>query len=533
MKSTKSSMSRILITALLLINLPESNAQKNTIYLYPDSARYIINKNIYGHFAEHLGRCIYGGIWSGEDSEFENVNGINKAILDALCEIKIPNLRWPGGCFADSYHWYDGIGPQEDRPSTVNTFWGGTIENNHFGTHEYLDLCGELGAEPFICGNVGSGTVREMAEWVEYLNSNAPTPVTELRKENGKDTAWGVKFFNIGNESWGCGGVMTPEYYSNKLRNYGFFCKDFSGNQLFRIACGANGSDYNWTEVLMKEWQKMGQGRMKNYMQGLSLHHYSWGGTWENKFSAKEIDEYEWIYILSKNLEFETILEKHIEIMDKYDPEIKIALVVDEYGNWHDVEEGTNPRYLYQQNTIRDALSAGIYLNTMNNHAKRVKMANLAQMVNVLQALVLINKDNQIVKTPTYYLFKMYGVHHDAELIPTKIECENYEFGDIYLPTLNISASRNKDGYLHLTLLNLNPHKEVNIDCIIDGIGTVEFIEGQVLSGEKMDSFNDFGETEEVFIKSFNDLKVNANKLRVNLPSKSVVMLKLKETQNH
>lgn len=502
-------------------------AQKaeNKIIINTDLGKNKISKHIYGHFSEHLGHCIYGGYWVGENSDIPNMRGIRNDVVKALREIDIPNLRWPGGCFADTYHWRDGIGPQDKRPEIVNVHWGGVSEDNSFGTHEFMELCEQLGCEPVICGNVGSGTVQEMADWIEYLTSDAKSPMTNLRKLNGREQPWRVKYWGIGNESWGCGGSMTAEYYSNQLRQYATFCRNYGDNRIFKIACGANTDDYHWTEVIMSDWAKS-PGWLRGYLNGLSLHYYTVCYNWDKKGSATDFTEAEWFLTLSKTLKMEELINKHSVIMDKYDPEKRIALIVDEWGNWHDVEPGTNPGFLYQQNTLRDALVAAVNLDIFNKHCDRVKMANIAQTINVLQSMIL-TKDKEMVLTPSYYVFKMCQVHHDATYLPTEIFCENYSYENNSIPAISVSASKNEAGLIHITLSNLNPNQDLTITCETRGIKKAEFKKGQIISGEKINSFNDFGKTEQINIKSFNDIKIKGNILSINLPAKSIVMIEL------
>lgn len=513
------------ISTLVLLFAIISAQSVNQITLHPDSAKYQISKNIYGHFSEHLGKCIYGGIWVGTDSPIPNTRGIRNDVVKALREIKIPNLRWPGGCYADQYHWMDGIGDPAKRQGTVNTNWGGVLEDNSFGTHEFMDLCGQVGCEPVICGNIGSGTVKEMADWVEYLTSDFETEMTELRKKNGREKPWKVKFWGIGNETWGCGGIMTPEYYSDLLKRYGRFLNNYSGNVLYKVAVGPSDNNYNWTEYLMKEWQKT-DGWLKGYMDALSLHSYTICKNWSIKGSAVDFDESEWFSTFLKTLKMDEYINGHTAIMDKYDPENKIGLVVDEWGNWFDPAPGSNPAFLQQQNTLRDALVASVNLDIFNNHCRRVKMANLAQIVNVLQA-VIFTSDNGIVLTPTYYVFKMYTVHHDATLIPLEIKCENFTMDGNSIPSISSSASIDSAGLTHITLTNINPEKAETVEIAI-GKEKKEFTYGQIITAPEMNSLNDFGQPEQVYIKDFYDVKIDGSTLKVNLPAKSVVMIELK-----
>ncbi len=513
--------SLLCVVAASLLMAASASAQTNTATLTvsADKPGPEISRMIYGHFAEHLGRCIYEGFWVGEDSKIPNTRGIRNDVVDALKKIKVPVLRWPGGCFADEYHWKDGIGPREKRPAMINTHWGGVVENNHFGTHEFFDLCEQLGTEPYVCGNVGSGTVQEMMEWVEYMTSDADSPMANLRRANGRDKAWKLKYFGVGNESWGCGGNMTPEFYADNYRRYNTFVKNYDrANPLYRIAGGANSGDYNWTEVVMKS-----AGRQ---MQGLSLHHYTVPGTWQKKGSATQFDEAEWHKTLRKTLETETLVTKHAAIMDQTDPGKKVGMIVDEWGTWFDVEPGTNPGFLYQQNSLRDALVAGISLNIFNRHADRVKMANIAQTVNVLQSMILTDKEKMLV-TPTYHVFEMFTVHHDASLLPVELQCPDYQFGNDKIPSVSVSASKDKAGVIHLTLCNLNPNEAVGVSAQLAG-ANAGAITGRVLTPTAMNAHNTYDRPEVVKPAAFNGAKLVEGGFNATLPAKSVVVLELK-----
>jgi len=478
-----------------------------------------INRNIYGHFSEHLGRCIYEGIWVGEDSEIPNIKGYRTDVVEALKKLKVPVLRWPGGCFADEYHWMDGIGPREKRPYMINTHWGGVVENNHFGTHEFMEFCEMIGAEPYISGNLGSGTVQEMQQWVEYITFDGKSPMADLRRANGREEPWKLKYFGIGNENWGCGGNMRAEYYADLYRRYATYVRNFGDNVIYKIACGPSAGDYTWMEVVMRE--------AGHLMNGISLHYYtlptnSWTGS---KGSATEFGEEEWFKTLKHTLVMEELVTKHSTIMDKYDPEKKIGLIVDEWGAWYDVEPGTNPGFLYQQNTLRDALIAGINLNIFNNHCDRVQMANIAQLVNVLQAVILTEGDKMLL-TPTYHVFDMYKVHQDAELLSLDFENIDYTYGDEKIPQVSISSSQDKDGKIHISICNLNPSQGVDVDFEIRGT-TVKKIVGQVLTAQEMNAMNTFEESDRVKIEVFKDAKLENNHAVCKIPSKSVVVLEI------
>jgi alpha-N-arabinofuranosidase len=497
----------------------------NRLIIHADSGKTIISRHIYGHFSEHLGRCIYGGIWVGENSPIPNMHGVRNDVIAALKKIKIPNLRWPGGCFADTYHWMDGIGPRTGRAKIVNTTWGGVVEDNSFGTHEFLDMCEHLGCEPVICGNIGSGTVREMSDWVEYVTSDAASPMTELRKKNGREKPWKVEYWGVGNETWGCGGIMTPEYYSSELRRYSFFMKNYGNNVLYKIASGAHDADYNWTDVTMKQWSTT-DGWLSSYMSGFSLHYYTVCHDWNKKGSATDFSEDEWFTTLSKTMLMDELIAKHSAIMDTYDPQNKIGLIVDEWGNWHDVEPGTNPSFLFQQNTLRDAMVAAINLNIFHKHCGRVKMANIAQMVNVLQALILTDNEKMIL-TPTYHVFDMYKVHHDATFLPCELTSEAYELNGKTIPALSATASRAADGSVSVSLVNVHPSKGFKVPCTLKGISP-KSIFAKILTSEKILDHNTFEKPDKVLPQEFKTFKKNGDVLLIDLPAKSIVVLEIR-----
>ncbi|AIQ51556.1 alpha-N-arabinofuranosidase [Paenibacillus sp. FSL R7-0331] len=477
-----------------------------------------INKNIYGHFAEHLGRCIYEGIWVGEDSPIPNTDGIRNDIVAALKKLDIPVLRWPGGCFADEYHWKDGIGPKEGRKRMVNTHWGGVVENNHFGTHEFFRLCELLECEPYICGNVGSGTVQEMSEWVEYMTFDGESPMAAWRQENGQEKPWALKYFGVGNENWGCGGNMRPEYYADLYRRYQTYVRNYGDNKLYKIAGGANVDDYNWTEVVMREAGGM--------MDGLSLHSYTIPGSWEEKRPALGFDEAEWIETMQKSLRMDELITRHSAIMDKYDPEQRVGLIIDEWGTWFLSEPGTNPGFLYQQNTLRDALVAGIHLNIFHNHSGRVQMTNIAQMVNVLQALILTEGD-KLLLTPTYHVFEMYKVHQDNELLEVGFESPLYTYGDVTVPQLSVSASRDAEGKVYVSICNLSHEAAAALSLDIRGTQAGR-VSGQILTHAELGAHNTFEAPDTVAPVAYEGAELADGVLHCTLPPASVTVLTLK-----
>ncbi len=466
---------------------------KTTLHIDPAKTLSHIAPEIYGQFSEHLGRCIYDGVYVGEDSEIPNKNGMRKDVVDALRALKLPVLRWPGGCFADEYHWRDGIGPKEKRRRMVNTNWGGTVEDNSFGTHEFMELCDQLGCEPYIAVNLGSGTVQEAAEWIEYMTADGDSTIVKQRQANGRKGSWHLKYVGIGNENWGCGGSMSPDFYANEYKRYQCFCKNYGDNKLYKVACGPNAEDYNWTKELMSRIDHW-------HANAISLHYYTLPGDWEHKGSATDFDEQEYYTTISKAMYIENIIEKHLEIMDEHDPEHNIDLFVDEWGTWYDVEPGTNPGFLYQQNTMRDAIVAALSLNIFNKHSDRIAMANIAQVVNVLQAM-LLTEGSKILKTPTYDVFRMYVPHHGAELVESHIDettCVEsgrtvkgpaVHYNDITIPALSESVSvteQNGQKLLTITLANtslcdtLSVELELPMQYSFAGEASIAMLDGEV-----------------------------------------------------
>ena len=497
------------------------------LYVNAKNKKGKINKEIYGHFSEHLGRCIYEGIYVGEDSKIPNVNGMRCDVVEALKEMKVPVLRWPGGCFADEYHWKDGIGEKETRKKMINTHWGGVVEDNSFGTHEFFELCDQLGCETYINGNLGSGTVQEMSEWVEYMTFNGLSPMTEERKKNGRTEPWRVNFFGVGNENWGCGGNMRPEHYGNEYRRYQTYVRVYDQKApIYKVACGANVADYHWTEKVLETCNDYMGRKPYDFMNGLSLHYYTVPGTWDKKGSATEFDEKEYYVTLKRTLKMEELIKGHGAIMDKYDPDKRIGLIVDEWGNWFDVEPGTNPGFLYQQNTMRDAIVAAVNLNLFNKHCDRVKMANIAQMVNVLQSVIL-TEGEKMIKTPTYHVFNMYKYHQDAELLESSIDTEEIGLDkDNMVPNLNESVSMAEDGTINITVTNLSATESYPVETYILEKDVTE-VSGEILVNT-MKAYNTFDEPEMVKTERFDGITVDGNNLKFTIPPCSVVHVSLK-----
>ncbi len=493
-----------------------------------------VEPEVYGHFSEHLGRCIYEGLYVGEDSEIPNVNGMRKDVVEALKEMQLPVLRWPGGCFADEYHWKDGIGEKSKRKKMVNTHWGGVTEDNSFGTHEFMELCRQIGCKTYVNGNLGSGTIQEMSEWVEYMTFDGESPMSNLRKANGAEKGWKVDYFGVGNENWGCGGNMTPEHYANEYRRYQTYVRQYDPEKpIVKIACGANSDDYNWTDKVMETCFDGTPEHLHGHMDMISLHYYTMPEGWEPKVSATEFDDVLWYKTLRGAYKTDELIRRHVTMMDKHDPDKKIGLSVDEWGTWYLVEPGTNPGFLYQQNTVRDALVAGISLNIFNKHCDRVKMACIAQLVNVLQSVILTDGD-KMLRTPTYHVFHMYRHHQGAELVESSLSgvgmtgAKDASGEDVEVPEITESVTE-RDGVITVTVCNLSMDKAATLDMQLACDKDYSVVEASVVGGEDPHAYNTFDDPDKVVEKTFDGCrKVAGNKFTLSLPAASVVEIRLK-----
>jgi alpha-N-arabinofuranosidase len=515
-------MSRKLLSAFVLIGCIylQSTAQ-NRIVLDLSKAKDTINKNIYGHFSEHLGRCIYDGFYVGENNNIiPNKKGIRLDIVEALKKLKIPVLRWPGGCFADHYHWKDAVGPKTQRKPIENMMWGNVREDNSFGTNEFLDMCEMINADPYLAVNMGGGSVEEAVDWVKYVNHpNGTSFLTDMRQKNGRTKPWNVKYWGVGNESWDCGGHMDVDYYVDQYKKYATMMTTYNNSEgLFRIAVGPGTEDFHWTEVLMRDIPK-------KLIDGVSIHHYS-VINWSKKSSATNFTEEEYFRTMEQAYRMERMVAGNKDVMDKYDPQKKVALIVDEWGGWYEVEPGTNGAFLYQQNSMRDAMIAGLTLNIFNNHCDRVRMANLAQTINVLQAVILTNKEKMIL-TPTYHVMEMYNVHQNALMIPLTVTSNDFSLGEKKIKAVSASASKDKNGELHISLVNIDAHNEQEITIELGDL-SAKSVTGRVLRSEKLQDHNSFDNPGKVKPSIFDKAVLNGNSISVKLPPFSVVVLTLK-----
>ena len=531
-RSRRAGPGRRLVLGLALIAaaaLPAAAADTVALSVDVSGPGAKIDRSLFGQFAEHLGTGIYEGVWVGPDSKIPNTRGIRNDVVAALKALEVPNVRWPGGCFADEYHWRKGIGPR--RPATLNPNWGGVIEPNSFGTHEFMDFVQQIGAEAYLSVNVGSGTPQEAAEWLEYLTAAQPTELAKERAANGHEAPYRIKYLGIGNESWDCGGNMTPEHYLSQLKAYSRFVRNYSPAQqqdpqrMLKIAVGPGGEGARWTEwteTIMKAWQ----GRSWSWdMDGLSLHNYT-VVKWPPAYKSVGFGETEYAEILEATLEMDRIVATHSAIMDRYDPEKKIALVVDEWGAWYAPLPGSKEGFLVQQNSLRDGVLAALNLNIFARHADRVRMANIAQMVNVLQAMILTDEEKMVL-TPTYHVFRMYVPFQDATFVPVRFDAGTYTHGDVTLPRLDAIAARDKAGKLWLAVTNLDPNRPASIEASLAGV-TPKSAAGETLTAPKVDSVNSFDGPDTVAPKP-TAAKISGATLALTVEPKSVTVISVEQ----
>lgn len=486
-----------------------------------------IDRNLFGQFAEHLGHGVYEGVWVGPDSKIPNTRGIRNDVVAALKTLKVPNVRWPGGCFADEYHWRKGLGPLAKRPATLNPNWGGVIEPNTFGTHEFMDFIAQIGSKAYLSINVGSGTVAESADWLEYLTTAQPTALAKERAANGHPAPYEIPYLGIGNESWDCGGNMTPDFYLSQMKMYSRFVRNFNPaqqkeNEMLKIAVGPNESNTEWTEAVMKAYQAR---HWSWDMHGLSLHAYT-VVKWPPAYASVGFGETEYARVLQSTLVMDELVKKHSAIMDKYDPQKRVALVVDEWGAWYAKLPGSPEGFLMQQNSLRDGVLAALNINIFARHADRVRMANIAQMINVLQAMILTEKEKMLL-TPTYHVFRMYVPFQDATFVPVSFDAGTYAQGDIRLPRADAIAARDKAGKLWVAVTNLDPEKPLELDVNLPGV-TAKGATGETLTAPKVDSVNTFAAPDTVAPKAAN-LRLQAGKLMLAAPAKSVSVFSILE----
>ncbi len=492
-----------------------------SITIDPSGTGPEINRHIFGHFAEHLGFGIYGGIWVGPDSEIPNTRGIRNDVVQALKKLKVPNVRWPGGCFADQYHWRDGLGTPEERRKRINVSWGGVLEPNTFGTHEFFDFIDQIGADAFVSANVGSGTIQEAVDWLEYLTST-DTSLAKERARNGHPEPFRVPFWGIGNEVWGCGGPFTPQEYITELKSHATFTKNYHPDVVTQfVAVGPDSYDefsFGYTEAIMQAWAN------KTWtwnIQGLSLHKYTRGG-WPPVIPATGFNESQYAAVIRETLEMDEFIARNRAIMDKYDPNVQVSILVDEWGAWLAPTEGTNPGFLIQQNSQRDAIVAALNFNIFARHAERVHGANIAQMINVLQA-VIHTQDEKMVLTPTYHAFRMYVPFQDATRLAINFDKGRYQVGDIELPRVDAIAARGKDDKIYVAITNVDVKNTAAFELLLYGY-SIAAVEGETLFASAIDAVNTFEKPDNVTPRTIN-AQIAGNTISVTVQPQSITVL--------
>lgn len=486
-----------------------------------------INRDIFGQFAEHLGTGIYGGVWVGPRSSIPNVRGIRSDVVHALHALRVPNVRWPGGCFADEYHWREGIGPVSRRPARLNASWGGVIEPNSFGTNEFMDFADQIGSEVFLSVNVGSGTVQEAADWLEYLTVDKPTSLAKERAANGHPAPYKIKYLGLGNENWGCGGAMSPEHYVEEMKRYAHYLRNLNPGQtgadaMKRVAVGWDSGSSDYTETVMKAWKD----KVWSWdIEGVSLHGYTIPNSWEKKGPSVGFGEDEYARGVKATLQMKSWIAKQAAIMDRYDPEKKLGLYVDEWGIWVDPNPGSNPGFLQQQNTMRDAVIAALNLNIFMRNADRVRGANIAQMVNVLQSMILTDGPKMVL-TPTYHVYHMYVPFQDATLVPVTFDPGVYSHGDIRIPAVDVAAARDTSGKLWLALVNVDANGPARITTTFGGL-SARSASGRILTAAAADAHNSFDSPEEVAPKPYRG-RVAGGQIQFDIPAKSIAVVEVR-----
>jgi alpha-N-arabinofuranosidase len=529
----------VVIGAILLSPVIDSRARaeaivhSGSIVISGDNSGPTISRDIFGQFTEMLGEGVYGGIWVGKDSKIPNVRGIRTDVVTALRAINVPVVRWPGGCFADQYNWRNGIGPVQSRVATVN-FWGNVVEPNSFGSDEYMDFVDQIGSEAYLSVNVGSRTPAEAAEWLEYLTTDQPSTLGMLRAANGHSKPYRIKYLGIGNESWGCGGGMTGARYVEEYKRFATFIRNMNPAQngaikfikskdaMREIAVGPDSDKTEYTEAVMTAWsQKPAYGWD---IDGLSLHFYTGGSKGVLSSPSTAFGEEEYATSIMNTYRMDELIGIHSAVMDKYDPKKKVGLMVDEWGLWATPDKGTNFMFMRQHGSLRDGIVAAINLNIFARHADRVRMANIAQLANVIHSLILTDQEKMVL-TPTYYVYKMYVPFQDATLLRLDLAPGQYKVGEVTLPQIDGIAARARNGSIWLALTNIDAEKSTDLTVAVQD-SAAHSASGDVLTGPKVDSANTFGEPDTASLKPVR-FEVKRGKLALRLPPKSVTVVRV------
>jgi alpha-N-arabinofuranosidase len=473
-----------------------------------------IRPAIQSQFAEHIGGVIYDGIWVGPESKVANIGGIRKTLVEHVKQLGPVVVRWPGGCFADKYHWRDGIGPPANRPRRFGR-WREETETNQFGTHEFVRFCQICGVEPYFAANVGTGSPEEFQQWVEYANAPAgSTTLADERATNGRSDPFRVRYWGVGNESWGCGGKFTPEDYCREYRRFTEWLPQY-GVPLYLIAAGPNSNDLDWTRRFFARWAD----GAKATIQGWAPHYYC--GTTGH---ALRFTQDQWYEQLHKANRMEALIRDQWAVLAEFDPKHTIKLVIDEWGSWHPAGTEINPRHLYEQmGTLRDALVAALSLDTFNRHADKVDMANIAQLVNNLHSLFLADGD-RFVATPTFHVYTMYRAHQGARAVRIEVGTPEITFraggGPSRIFRLAGSASRSGPRDATLTLVHSHATETAEIRIILSG-GAAEHVRHTVLSDAQLNAHNTFEQPGRLIPRT-TETSLRGAELRCTVPPASI-----------
>jgi alpha-N-arabinofuranosidase len=485
-----------------------------------------VRPDFHSHFAEHLGSCTYGGIWVGKNSPIPNIDGFRKATVEYLKELGVPVLRWPGGCFADDYHWRDGIGPASKRPRRVNIHWGKYTEDNSFGTHEFLAFCRLIGAEPYLAANVGTGTPQEMRDWIEYCNYPKGSALADERAANGSPEPFNVRYWGVGNELWGCGGNYRAEDAAREYRRFATFARAVGGNQVYLVGCGPSGNDARWTRGFM---DTLAGGLTPN---GYSMHYYEGGSLPPEQFTPEAM--YQQFNTFPR---VEQAVTAQRTLLDGYDPNRRIGLFLDEWGVWDRLTDNSKGR-LWQQSTMRSGVAAALGLNVFNRIADKLYMCNIAQIVNVLQSVLLTDgpEGKNCVRTTTYYAFMLFKPHRGNTAVEVETDAPRLtDFGGRGgrggrggqpepPPDMSLSASR-QGSKMVLSFVNPRHDVDMDVDCALRG-ATAKSGTAQILHDSDINAYNGFDNPDRIVIKS-HEVAVEVGRVRITLPSMSVATVTL------
>ena len=479
-----------------------------------------LDRHVFGQFAEDLGTGLYGGIWVGRGSAIPNTRGIRNDVVAALRELHVPDVRWPGGCYADEYHWQDGVGPVAKRRPQPNFNWGGVIESNEFGTDEFMDFVDQVGSEAYISVNVGSGTVQEAADWLQYMTADAATGWGKERAANGHAAPYKVAMLGLGNESWDCGGHMSAAEYGSELKRFAKFVHNWNEQQpMQKIAVGPGGEKTEYTDMVMKTWKENADWDWN--IDGMSLHSYT-VGHWPPSWPATDFAESDYARVLKETLQMDPLIQSHSAIMDRYDPQKKISLVVDEWGAWYAPTKGSTPGFLQQQNSQRDAVLAALNLNIFSRHADRVRHTNIAQMINVLQAMILTDGPRMTL-TPTYHVFRMYVPFQDAAILPVSFSAGTYRVGEFELPRIDVIAAKTAQGKIAVAITNVDAGRPATVEVELKELSSGR-AEGETLAAPKVDSINTFDNPKAVAPKAVT-AAIRKGRLTLTVPPASVTVV--------